>query len=320
MPRKERDGHGGRSQDGGPALAGAAVVVPLIAGCSGGGGGSAADSGGGSSGASRQSAASSPAPATPGGDAAGGAGSSGGQASSIKLVDLGNRIVRKATVNLQVGKGKLSDTISRATEAVRNQRGIYVSASTEVPDDGPASGHVTFRVPVDAFETTLRELKGLGTYRGEQSSSEDVTSQYVDLNAQLAAWRAQQRVYLRLLDRAKSSSEVISVQTQLEQVQSNINRLQGQVDYLRDQSSFSTIQLDLTEPGAAGRPAPTGRFARAWATAVDGLGVMGSAALVALVWLLPIAAIALVARPVLRAVRRTGLLPTGSGPTTPAAP
>jgi hypothetical protein len=298
------------------ALAGAAVVVLLIAGCGSGGGGSAADSGGGSSGGARQSAAS-PAPATPGG----GAGSGGGQAaSSIKLVDLGNRIVRKATVNLQVGKGKLSDTISRATDVVRNQRGIYVSAATEVPDDGPASGHVTFRVPVDAFETTLRELKGLGTYRGEQSSSEDVTSQYVDLNAQLAAWRAQQRVYLRLLDRAKSISEVISVQTQLEQVQSNINRLQGQVDYLRDQSSFSTIQLDLTEPGAAGRPAPAGRFARAWATAVDGLGVMGSAALVALVWLLPIATVALVARPVLRAVRRAGLLPSGTGPTTPAAP
>jgi Domain of unknown function (DUF4349) len=291
------------------ALAGAAVVVLLIAGCSGGGGGSATDSGGGSSQGARQGATS-PAPATPG----------GGQASSLKLVDLGNRIVRKATVSLQVGKGKLSDTISRATDVVRNQRGIYVSASTEVPDDGPASGHVTFRVPVDAFETTLRELKGLGAYRGEQSSSEDVTSQYVDLNAQLAAWRAQQRVYLRLLDQAKSISEVISVQTQLEQVQSNINRLQGQVDYLRNQSSFSTIELDLTEPGAAGRPAPAGRFARAWQTAVDGLGVMGSAALVALVWLLPIAAVALVARPVLRAVRRAGLLPSGTGPTTPAAP
>ena len=271
------------------ALAGAAVVVLLIAGCSGGGGGSATDSGGGSSEGARQGA-SSPAPATPGGAAAG-TGSGGGQASSLKLVDLGNRIVRKANVSLQVGKGKLSDTISRATDVVRNQRGIYVSASTEVPDDGPASGHVTFRVPVDAFETTLRELKGLGAYRGEQSSSEDVTSQYVDLTAQLAAWRAQQRVYLRLLDQAKSISEVISVQTQLEQVQSNINRLQGQVDYLRNQSSFSTIQLDLTEPGAAGQPAPSGRFARAWATAVDGLGVMGSAALVALVWLLPIAAI-----------------------------
>ncbi len=117
----------------------------------------------------------------------------------------------------------------------------------------PASGQVTFRVPVDAFEPVLRELKGLGTYRGEQSSTEDVTNQYVDLNGQLAAWRAQERVYLRLLDRARSVTDVIAVQNQLQQVQSNIERLQGQLDHLEDQSSFSTIVLRLTEPGAGGR-------------------------------------------------------------------
>ena len=61
----------------------------------------------------------------------------------------------------------------------------------------------------------------------------------------------------RLLDRAKSVTDVIAVQNQLQQVQSNIERLQGQLDHLEDQSSFSTIVLRLTEPGAAagGRPA-----------------------------------------------------------------
>jgi hypothetical protein len=125
---------------------------------------------------------------------------------------------------------------------------------------------------------------------------------------------------LRLLDRTRSITEVISVQNQLETVQSNINRLQGQVDFLRDQSSFSTIQLDLSEPGAAARAAPTNRFARAWATAVDGLSVMGAAALVALVWLLPVAAIVLLVRPLLRGARRLRLLSAGAGPTTPAGP
>jgi hypothetical protein len=303
------------------ALAVLALVALVIAGCSSGGDTATSGGGGSSSGGSApQRASKSPQAAAPSGQDSGGAGSNAAQASPLKLVDLGNRIVRKATVSLQVGEGKLNDAISRATDVVTRQRGIYVSASTSVPDNGPANGQVTFRVPVDAFETTLRELKGLGAYRGEQSSSEDVTSQYVDLSAQLAAWRAQERVYLRLLDRAESISEVISVQNQLEQVQSNINRLQGQVDFLRDQSSYSTIQLDLTEPGAAARRAPTSRFARAWATAVDGLSAMGAAALVVLVWLLPLGALALLVRPALRAARRLRALPAGSGPTTPPGP
>ena len=224
-------------------------------------------------------------------------------AAQVRLVDLGNRIVRTATVDLEVGKGGLNDTVNRATDVVTRAKGIYVGSSTSVPDGDPASGQVTFRVPVDAFEPVLRELKALGTYRGEQSSTEDVTNQYVDLNGQLAAWRAQERVYLRLLDRARSVTDVIAVQNQLQQVQSNIERLQGQLDHLEDQSSFSTIVLRLTEPGAAAGE-PTGRLARAWATAVDGLGVMAAAVLVGVVWLTPLVVLAGLVLFGLRALRR----------------
>ncbi|HET6751518.1 MAG TPA: DUF4349 domain-containing protein [Actinomycetes bacterium] len=197
------------------------------------------------------------------GDTAAGApaakGASAGAAAEVRLVDLGNRIVRTATVDLEVAKGTLDETIDRATGVVTRAKGIYVGSSASVPGEGTARGEVTFRVPVDGFEAVLRELKGLGTYRGERSSTKDVTNQYVDLRGQLAAWRAQERVYLRLLGRARSIGDVIAVQNQLQQVQSNIERLQGQVDHLEDQSSFSTIVLDLREPGTA-----QGSQARGW--------------------------------------------------------
>jgi hypothetical protein len=225
-------------------------------------------------------------------------------AAEVRLVDLGNRIVRTANVDLEVGKGTLDETIDRATDVVTRADGTYVGSSTSLPGDGPATGQVTFRVPVDAFEAILRELKGLGTYRGEQSSTEDVTTRYIDLRGQLTAWRAQERVYLRLLGRARSIGDVIAVQNQLQQVQSNIERLQGQVNHLEDQSSFSTIVLNLSEPGAGGIAQPRSRLERAWATAVSGLAVMGAAALVGLVWLTPVAALAFLVLLVLRAVRR----------------
>src|SRR6266536_1145898 len=255
-----------------------AVATLLAAGCSAGG-----DKAAGGAAAGGGSEAAAPAAGAP---SSGGA-TAKASAPAVQLVDLGNRIVRKATLSLEVGKARLNDTISRATTIVSGRQGIYVSSSTEVPDNGPAHGQVTFRVPVDAFEATLRDLKGLGRYRGEHSSSDDVTTQYIDLGGQLAAWRAQEKVYLRLIGQAKSIGDVISIQNQLQSVQSNINRLQGQVDFLRDQSSFSTIELDLAEPGAAGPAVPRTRFAKAWSTAVDGLGAMAAAALVVVIWLAP---------------------------------
>jgi Domain of unknown function (DUF4349) len=285
----------------------ALVAMVIVAGCSAGG-----DDGGGSAAGEAQVAPVADQAATeqdrsaqaaPAGQA--GKAGSADAASQVRLVDLGNRIVRTANVDLEVGKGRLNATINQATDVVRRAKGIYVGSSTSVPGGEPASGQVTFRVPVDAFEPVLRELKGLGAYRGEKSSTDDVTNQYVDLNGQLAAWRAQERVYLRLLDRAKSVTDVIAVQNQLQQVQSNIERLQGQLNYLEDQSSFSTIVLQLSEPGAAG-PAgePSGRLARAWATAVNGLGVMAAAVLVAVVWLTPLVVVAGLVLLGLRVLRR----------------
>jgi Domain of unknown function (DUF4349) len=284
------------------AAVGVALVAMVVAaGCSGrGGGADTADGGAEAQVAPAAAAASAKDQAAPAAKPG-----STGAAAQVRLVDLGNRIVRTATVELEVGQDRLNDTINRATDVVTRAKGIYVGSSTSVPGDDAASGQVSFRVPVDAFEPVLRELKGLGTYRGEQSSTEDVTNQYVDLNGQLAAWRAQERVYLRLLDRAKSIADVIAVQNQLQQVQSNIERLQGQLNHLEDQSSFSTIVLQLSEPGAAG-PAgqPQGRLARAWATAVSGLGVMAAAVLVGVVWLAPVAALAGLILVGLRAFRR----------------
>jgi hypothetical protein len=96
---------------------------------------------------------------------------------------------------------------------------------------------------------------------------------------------------------------VIAVQNQLQQVQSNIERLQGQVDYLEDQSSFSTIVLALTEPGATGGQ-PRGTLVRAWEFALAGLVRMSAAALVLVVWLVPLAALGGLALLVVRLARR----------------
>lgn len=284
----------------------ALVAMVIVAGC---GAGGDSGGGGGSAGGEAQVAPAADRAATEQDQSAqaapaGKAGSTDA-AAQVRLVDLGNRIVRTANVDLEVGEGRLNATINQATDVVRQAKGIYVGSSTSVPSGEPASGQVTFRVPVDAFEPVLRELKGLGTYRGEKSSTEDVTNQYIDLNGQLAAWRAQERVYLRLLDRARSVTDVIAVQNQLQQVQSNIERLQGQLNYLEDQSSFSTIVLQVSEPGAAG-PAgePAGRLARAWATAVNGLGVMAAAVLVAVVWVTPLLVVAGLVLLGLRALRR----------------
>jgi Domain of unknown function (DUF4349) len=289
----------------------ALLLAAVVVGCSSGGRSSSGSAGG----VARSAPAAGPAAPAAGGSAK-------ATAPGVQLADLENRIVRTATVDLEVGRGRLNAVIDQATVVVASRyKGLYVGSNTSVPGSGAAHGEVTFRVPVLAFEAALRDLKQLGTYRGEKSATDDVTNQYIDLSGQLKAWRAQEKVYLQLLDRARSISDVVTVQTQLQQVQSNIQRLQGQVDFLDQSSSFSTIVLVLSEPGAAPAGAKArNRFVRAWSMAVEGLAVVGAALLVTVVWLVPFAALGGLALLIARVLRRSRVLPApGGAPTPPAA-
>ena len=106
---------------------------------------------------------------------------------------------------------------------------------------------------------------------------------------------------------------IIAIQNQLSEAQQNIERLQGQINYLADQSARSTIVLDLSEPGAA--TASKGILARSWEVAVNGLVGIGAAIMVALIWSLPFVLVGGIVVVVVRQVRRG----RRQGPVTPSA-
>jgi hypothetical protein len=150
------------------------------------------------------------------------------------------------------------------------------------------------RVPADAFERALSDLRRLGDVTDEEISGEDVTDRFVDLEARLRNWRAQEAILLDLMRRAKTIEDSIVVQTQLQQVQLAIEEIQGQLRLLDDRTSLSTISVTLTEPGAAAplagdRPS----IGKAWRDALDGFVAVIAALIVGLGYAIPLGLAAL---------------------------
>ena len=146
-------------------------------------------------------------------------------------------------------------------------------------------------------------MRDLGTVVREESTTEDVTAQYVDLQARVRNWRAQETVLLRLMDRADSIEESITVQRRLQSVQETIERLLGQLRVLRDRTDLSTITVELSEEGAvpAGGESVLGG---AWRRATAGFVEVIAAAVVGVGYLLPLAALGAAAWFVARGVRQ----------------
>jgi hypothetical protein len=151
------------------------------------------------------------------------------------------------------------------------------------------------RVPMQSFDLAVHDLSALGTVDKQSENGQDVTSQYVDLNARLRTWQSQENVLVRLMNQAHSINDTMQVQRELQQVQFQIEDIKGQLRVLNDQTALGTIQLDLHEPGVSVAPSPKTEpkpsLADAWDQAVAGfLGVI-SLVIVGLGYVIPLAAI-----------------------------
>lgn len=107
-------------------------------------------------------------------------------------------------------------------------------------------GSVTVRVPSAQFEETLAGLKQFGEVESQQVSGQDVTEEYVDIQAQLKNYRATEAQYLEIMKRAEKIEDVLAVQRELGSIRAQIDRLEGRTKYLQQSSDKSTITVSLT--------------------------------------------------------------------------
>jgi hypothetical protein len=235
--------------------------------------------------------------------ASGGGGSAAGQVSASPAAEVvppatGPRIVKKADVEVEVGRAGVGRAVDRAT-TIAERHGGYVAATAVLHGDDASSATLTVRVPAAAFDAARRELSGLGQVTEERLSGDDVTGQLVDHDARIRSLEAQEDALRTLLGRANAVGEVLQVQGQLFEVRRQIEQLAGQRAALADAADVSTITLRLVEPGAATRHArrdhPSTGLARSversWDAAVAVVGGM----LIALGVAVPLAAVVLVA-------------------------
>ena len=252
-------------------------------------------------------------------------GSSPGELGTVGQVDLTQddsvfgspRVIKNGQVELVVARGEFDAAVDDVYFLATRLEGIV--KSTAIDDSGEGRGVVVVRIPSARFEDALTELRDIGRIESHYVDTQDVTDEFVDLESRIRNARTAEKVLLNLMDEAATIRDTIRVQNQLERVQENIERMRGRLRVLDDQTSFSTLAVDLVEEGAApkdDKPEEAGTMARAWDDAVAGFMGVVSAVIVSSGVLLPIVLLALV---VVLVVRR--LLPRfdkGSATTAPA--
>ncbi len=152
-------------------------------------------------------------------------------------------VIKTATISLMVDR--VSDAEASIRARVDQLGGYVVSVQTNGSGDSQTST-ITFRVPSDRFGGALADVEGLARkVLSRTVGGDDVTAEFVDLDAQLRNLEATRERLLALLAKADKVEDALQVNTALTDVQGQIEQIQGRMKYLKDSAAMATITADL---------------------------------------------------------------------------
>jgi hypothetical protein len=164
------------------------------------------------------------------------------------LPSSGPRVIQAASLSLSVPRNEFRQTVDRARNVALGLGGFVVSSSaSQGAERRLVAGTLVVRVPERSYAQAMERLSDLGRVEAREESGQDVSQELVDLGSRARHLEAVERQLLELLQRADTVAAALAVQSQLNEVQLELEQARGRLRFLDDQVSFATISLDVQE-------------------------------------------------------------------------
>lgn len=207
-------------------------------------------------------------------------------------------VIKNANLTIVVSNPSTSlDKISRMAE----EMGGFVVSANLYKDTLPSGAEVpratiTVRVPAERLNEALERIKEESEQEplNEGINSQDVTSDYVDLQSRLKNLEATEAQLSEIMASATKTEDVLAVYNQLVQVREQIEVIKGQIKYYEESAALSAISVDLmadeaVQPLQIGGWQPMGVMKSALEALIKTLQFLVNAILVIVIYVLPVA-------------------------------
>ena len=175
------------------------------------------------------------------------------------VVGVAPKLTRSASLDLRV-----KDVAAAAAQVRGIATGLQAQVlSEQIGKGGPGDirplqdgsepfggfGALTLSVPADKLDTALDQLARIGAVLRRNTSSQDVTSQYVDTESRLKTMRASVDRVRALMAQAKDIGQVVALESEMSRRQADLESLESQLDALKTSVERSTLAVSLSTSG-----------------------------------------------------------------------
>jgi hypothetical protein len=192
-----------------------------------------------------------------------------GQKSTIE-----QKIIKEGDLKFETND--LAATYAQIQEAVKKNKAI-IQNDTEGKDYCSLFRKLIIRIPSQNFDLFIQDIsKGVSYFDNKEISSQDVTEEYIDIDARLKAKKVLESRYLELLKKANKVSEMLEIEGQLSSIREEIEAKEGQLRYMQSRISMSTISIEFYKTVAKKQGITTSYGTKIWNAISSGFNGLSS--------------------------------------------
>ena len=161
------------------------------------------------------------------------------------VVTTERKLIRNGSLMLEVEDVKKTKT---EVDKIAAEFSAYTSSEDQNNFGDRLQYNQVIRVPAGRFDELVTRIESLALkVENKNISSQDVTEEFIDVEARLKTKHELEVRYREILKQAKTVSDIVSIESQIASVRGEIESMQGRLNYLKSQVSLSTLTVTYYE-------------------------------------------------------------------------
>jgi hypothetical protein len=160
---------------------------------------------------------------------------------TVSNTPIERKLIKNGTLDFVTSK---VDETRNSVAKLCKQYNAYIASENQNNYHDRIEYRQEIRVPAAAFDPLMADIEAIGERIEARSvNTQDVTEEFIDVEARLKTKKELEARYLSLLRQANSVADIIAIESQITNTRADIESMQGRLNYLTSQVSYSTLEI-----------------------------------------------------------------------------